>query len=90
MRGKFGRFAAMKKYAVIVAGGSGSRMGASVPKQFLLLQGKPVLWYSLNTFLSAYDDLSVILVVPPGFWEKAQALAGSTNAPGRVVMAEGG
>jgi 2-C-methyl-D-erythritol 4-phosphate cytidylyltransferase len=54
----------MKKYAVIVAGGSGQRMGAAMPKQFLLLQQKPLLWYSLQTFLQAFDDLQIILVLP--------------------------
>jgi len=38
------------KYAVIVAGGSGLRMGAAQLKQFLLLHGKPLLWHSLNVF----------------------------------------
>ncbi|GGB15004.1 2-C-methyl-D-erythritol 4-phosphate cytidylyltransferase [Puia dinghuensis] len=80
----------MKKYAVIVAGGSGSRMGKPVPKQFLLLQGKSVLWYSLNTFLSAYDDCAIVLVVPAAYWEAAQAIAGSTIAPERVVIVVGG
>lgn len=54
----------MKKYAVIVAGGSGTRMGANLPKQFLLLKDKPVLFYTLNTFLKAYEDLQIILVLP--------------------------
>ncbi len=54
----------MKKYAVIVAGGMGSRMNSAVPKQFLLLKNKPVLYYTLQTFLKAYDDLSIILVLP--------------------------
>ncbi len=54
----------MKKYAVIVAGGLGSRMNSAVPKQFLLLQNKPVLYYTLDAFLKAYDDLNIILVLP--------------------------
>lgn len=54
----------MKKIAVIVAGGTGSRMNNSIPKQFLLLQGKPVLYYSLHAFLNAYPDLHIILVLP--------------------------
>ena len=54
----------MKKYAVIVAGGSGSRMNANMPKQFLLLNGKPVLYYTINTFLKSYKDLQIILVLP--------------------------
>ena len=41
----------MKKYAVIVAGGSGQRMGGATPKQFLLLKGKPLLQYTIQSFL---------------------------------------
>lgn len=54
----------MKKYAVIVAAGSGSRMNNSVPKQFMLLRGKPLLFYALEVFLKAYEDLEIILVLP--------------------------
>jgi 2-C-methyl-D-erythritol 4-phosphate cytidylyltransferase len=54
----------MKKYVIIVAGGSGSRMNSSIPKQFLLLHGKPVLYYAINTFLHALDDCKIILVLP--------------------------
>ena len=54
----------MKKYAVIVAGGSGSRMQSNLPKQFLLLNGKPVLYYTIDTFLKSYKDLEIILVLP--------------------------
>ena len=52
----------MKKYAIIVAGGTGRRMGSAIPKQFLLLHDKPVLFYTLKAFLEAYDDLQIILV----------------------------
>ncbi len=54
----------MKKFVVIVAGGSGSRMQSAVPKQFLLLKGKPVLYYTINAFLKAFNDIKVILVLP--------------------------
>jgi 2-C-methyl-D-erythritol 4-phosphate cytidylyltransferase len=55
------------KYAVIVAGGSGTRMGTEIPKQFLLLKGKPILWHTIQQFLKAYHDLQVILVLPKEF-----------------------
>ena len=54
----------MKKFAVIVAGGTGIRMNNTTPKQFLLLQGKPVLYYTIYAFLQAYEDLEIILVLP--------------------------
>ncbi|MFZ4523222.1 MAG: 2-C-methyl-D-erythritol 4-phosphate cytidylyltransferase [Bacteroidales bacterium] len=54
----------MKKSAVIVAGGSGTRMNAGMPKQFLLLNGKPLLMYSIEAFNVAFPGISVILVLP--------------------------
>ncbi|HWB92081.1 MAG TPA: 2-C-methyl-D-erythritol 4-phosphate cytidylyltransferase [Puia sp.] len=80
----------MKKYAVIVAGGSGTRMGTATPKQFLQLHGKPVLWYTLETFLDAYDDLQIVLVLPADGFERGQAVAGMTVASARVRLVEGG
>ena len=64
----------MYKYAIIVAGGTGSRMGGDVPKQFLPLKGKPVLWHTLKAFTDAYDDVQIILVLPENFLEKGQQL----------------
>jgi len=80
----------MKKYAVIVAGGTGLRMGAPIPKQFLLLRGKPVLWYTLTAFLSAYDDLKIILVLPGKYIANGEAIINETSDPARVQVAVGG
>jgi 2-C-methyl-D-erythritol 4-phosphate cytidylyltransferase len=79
----------MNKYAVIVAGGSGTRMGSSVPKQFLPLLGKPVLWYTLNTFLRSYDDMQVILVLPKEHMKQAENLVSEGEMP-RLTFAQGG
>lgn len=54
----------MNKYAVIVAGGRGMRMGNAVPKQFLPLKGKPMLTWSIEAFTQAFPDIQVILVLP--------------------------
>lgn len=80
----------MKKYAVIVAGGSGMRMGTMVPKQFLPLQGKPVLWYTLTAFLDAFPDLEIILVLPEAHLETGREILRSTHDPDRIWMAPGG
>lgn len=54
----------MKKIAVIVAGGKGTRMNSDIPKQFMLLKGKPVLYYTIKAFLDAFEDMEFILVLP--------------------------
>ena len=53
-----------KKYLIVTAGGTGTRMGASIPKQFLELEGKPILRITLENFLEAIPDLHVITVLP--------------------------
>ena len=53
----------MKSLAIVLAAGSGSRMGTDIKKQYLLLKNKPIMYYSLKTFEeSPVDD--IILVVP--------------------------
>ena len=54
----------MKYYAIIVAGGSGQRMKSSVPKQFLELNGRPVLMHTLEKFYSAKSSIDLIVVLP--------------------------
>jgi len=80
----------MKKYAVIVAGGTGKRMGNIIPKQFLLLKGKAVLWYTLDTFLRAYSDLQIILVLPEQHIQKGKLIASSFSESKRIEIVRGG
>ena len=61
----------MKKTAVIVAGGSGVRMGAAVPKQFLHLKGKPIIWHTVQQFFYAYYDIQIVLVLPASYLQEA-------------------
>jgi len=62
----------MKDYAIIVAAGSGSRMKASLPKQFLEIAGKPVLVHTLEKFHSFNPNTVLLLVLNDEyiqFWE---------------------
>ncbi len=54
----------MKKFVIIVAGGSGLRMGAYIPKQFLELCGKPVLMHTIGAFHQFDPECDLILVLP--------------------------
>lgn len=80
----------MNKYAVIVAGGIGKRMNSDLPKQFMLLLGKPVLYYTLRAFLEAFPDLVVILVLPEEHIEKGKEIVDAYFDASRVQFTVGG
>lgn len=54
----------MRKAAVLVAGGKGSRMGGTISKQYLPMGGKPVLMHTLERFYEADPNIFLILVLP--------------------------
>jgi len=77
----------MNLYALIVAGGTGSRMGANAPKQFLELAGKPVLMRTIERFRSFDVSIKIITVLPEdqlGYWEELQKKY-SFSIPNTVV-----
>ena len=80
----------MHKYAIIVAGGSSTRMGGNLPKQFMLLKDKPVLYYTLKGFLEAYDDLQIILVLPVDYTDMGQEIIDAYFDKKRIRITSGG
>jgi 2-C-methyl-D-erythritol 4-phosphate cytidylyltransferase len=65
----------MNLYALIVAGGSGTRMGTEIPKQFLELEGKPVLMHTIERFMMFDASVKLIVVLPEsqlGYWKELQ------------------
>lgn len=59
-----GAFLIMRKHAIIVAGGTGTRMGGSIRKQYLPLAGLPVLMHTLHSFYRYSEDINLVLVLP--------------------------
>lgn len=60
------------KYAIVVAGGSGSRMQSQLPKQFIELDGLPILFHTLLRFKKADESIQLILVLPKAhqaYWQ---------------------
>ena len=79
-----------KFYAVIVAAGSGVRLGSSVPKQFLDLGGVPVLRRTMERFVEAVPEVHLVVVLPRD-WEdywKQQCLESNFNVP--QILSRGG
>ena len=60
------------KIAIIVAGGTGQRMGSVVPKQFLEIEGKSILLHTIDQFVNAFDDISLVVVLPEGYIEEGK------------------
>jgi 2-C-methyl-D-erythritol 4-phosphate cytidylyltransferase len=80
----------MRKFAVIVAGGSGKRMKSALPKQFMLLRDKPVLYYTLQVFLEAFPDLQIILVLPLAFFDLGKEIIDGYFDFERITVVTGG
>jgi 2-C-methyl-D-erythritol 4-phosphate cytidylyltransferase len=72
-------------YAIVVAGGSGTRMKTTVPKQFHVLLDKPILIHTLEAFLKAESQISIVLVLPSLYMELGQSLV-AQYLPNRSVQ----
>ena len=76
-----------KRYLVVTAGGTGTRMGTTLPKQFLSLGGRAVLQRTIEQFLKACPDIRVITVLPHGHmaWWRRYCRDRNFNCPQRLV-----
>lgn len=80
----------LAKYVVIVAGGKGLRMGVETPKQFMLLDGLPVVMQTVNQFIKALPEIKVILVLPADQLESWKKLCLKYNFTAEVELTTGG
>ena len=70
--------------AVLPAGGLGKRMGGNIPKQLMVLGGKPVYRYSLETFLSMDEIAEVVMAVPADWKDHFEKEIFSDNASDEI------
>ena len=80
----------MDRYAILVAGGKGLRMGSDIPKQFLPLRGRPVLMHTIDVFRRTYPDIHIILVLPREQQDYWRQLCGQHDYDVEVCVADGG
>ena len=80
----------LTKYAIIVAGGKGVRMGGETPKQFLPLGGKPVLMRTMERFVDAEPTVRIFLVLPEDQMEAWQRLCVRHKFHIQHTVVEGG
>lgn len=80
----------LKKYAIIVAGGSGQRMHSPVPKQFLKLNGLPVLMHTISKFDDLKLGIEIIVVLPNAIRAEWDQLCKEFNFTTQIKIADGG
>ncbi len=76
-------------YAVIAAGGIGSRMGSELPKQYITVGDKPIIAHTVQKFLDISDFRSVIVLCPAEWCEYTQKLL-DEHCIGKAVVIKGG
>lgn len=75
----------MKKYAIIVAGGCGTRLGGDLPKQFQSLKGRPVLWWAMKAFHDEDPATQIILVLNKDYFDVWERLFNSLPEEERIL-----
>ena len=79
-----------QEYAIIVAGGKGTRIKSTLPKQFLELNGLPILMHTINAFLRYSKNIVLILVLPEDDFKTWQALCVKHNFAATLILQKGG
>ena len=78
------------KYVIIVAGGVGSRMESKVPKQFIEVNGKPIIFHTIEKFHQAIEEINIILVLHPDYIDYYKELVSNHNFNIPCTIANGG
>lgn len=80
----------MKKTAIIVAGGTGQRMGTALPKQFLAIEGKSILLHTIDQFISAFSDINFVIVLPADYIHEGENIIASSGLSQSFLFVAGG
>lgn len=80
----------MNVAAIIAGGGKGIRLGASIPKQFLLLGGRPIISWSIQAFMDTPTIKELVVVVPDTEFETVEKILKGMECTKPVKMAPGG
>jgi len=65
-------------------------MGSVVPKQFLEIQGKPILLHTIDQFVAAFSDIQLVVVLPEGYIQEGQELLSKNGFTKNIVFVPGG
>jgi 2-C-methyl-D-erythritol 4-phosphate cytidylyltransferase len=80
----------MKTFLILVAGGTGTRMGSELPKQFIELNGKPVIYYAIQQFINSVPDISIVISIHPIWKNKLNEILNHYFPEVKFLIADGG
>jgi 2-C-methyl-D-erythritol 4-phosphate cytidylyltransferase len=80
----------LKKIAIVVAGGTGQRMGSVVPKQFLEIEHKSILTHTIDQFVAAFSDLEIVVVLPEGYLKQGEEILRKSKYKNTISYVAGG
>lgn len=73
-----------------MAAGAGTRMQSEVPKQFLPLNGRPLFYYSVQTFLESFADIEIVLIFPKKYHYNESEILQYFDDRSRIKIVQGG
>lgn len=79
-----------QEYALIVAGGKGTRIKSKIPKQFIELNGLPVLMHTIEAFFRYSENVAVVLVLPEDDFDTWATLCQKYNFTKKLTLQKGG
>ncbi|NLC99001.1 MAG: NTP transferase domain-containing protein, partial [Actinomycetales bacterium] len=80
----------LRNVAVILAGGTGTRVGLSIPKQLIKIAGKTILEHTISVFNAADDIDEIIILMTPGYLDPVHAIVRDGAYPKVTQVLEGG
>ncbi|MEO9546792.1 MAG: 2-C-methyl-D-erythritol 4-phosphate cytidylyltransferase [Crocinitomicaceae bacterium] len=80
----------MKRSVIIAAGGVGNRMNSAIPKQFLILKDRPIIFHAIDAFIKVYPDIEVVVSLADGLIDQWRDLNYEFDLPTKVILANGG
>lgn len=79
-----------KRYVIVMAAGSGTRMGADKPKQFVEIEGKAILQKTMEKFIGSCPDVTVVTVLPPQWMDYWKDYCYRRNFSCPQILVKGG
>jgi 2-C-methyl-D-erythritol 4-phosphate cytidylyltransferase len=80
----------LKKIAIVVAGGTGQRMGSVVPKQFLEVEHKSILTHTIDQFVAAFSSIELVVVLPAAYLEEGATILSKSQYKNKISFVAGG